>query len=298
MADRDSQKLPNQLVSATGAGLIITDALTTGQTVDILQYTTLNEKYDVLAEESLGRKNGRNFYLQYFGVGIGGSRSIGLDANGLEGRQVYQHTAVDFAPYYGIPMIGRTLDNDLDPLERDKYRLRYIRKIGDTNYVFYDLKLAGFAEFDPTMKVGERDPLTGNETERPYTPRKEDLSPTPTVLTTVNEIPITNTYINGTGKMDLSLDANDLAELRNVCSILFGDPGKAAINEIFVCYGIETTHQAQGAGSVTISYKEVLSATVAYQITEAYARDANANSKMPWFFWLGNSIPFLVGTGS
>ena len=93
MADssgRDSQKLPNQLVSATGMGLIINAALSCNQTVNILKNTTLNEKFNILADESLGRKNGRDFQLAYFGVGIGGSRAIGQDRFGLEGRQVYQ----------------------------------------------------------------------------------------------------------------------------------------------------------------------------------------------------------------
>jgi hypothetical protein len=295
MADRDSQKLPNQLVAATGAGLIITAACTTGQTVDILKNTTLNEKRGILAEESLGRKNGRNFYLQYFGVGIKGSRSIGEDPSGLEGRRVYQHKAIDQAAFYSIPMIARKMGDDLDPIDRDKYRMRYTDVINGETWIFYDLKLAGFAEFDPTVKVGERDPLTGEDTERPYTPKEEDLSPKPYELVSTDSVPITNTYINGTGKMDLSLDANDLAELRNVCSVLFGDPGKAAINELYVAFGIETTNQGQTSATTTTDYKEVMSATVAYHITEAYARDANANSQMPWYFWLGNSIPLLVG---
>lgn len=291
---RDGQKLPNQLVSATGMGLIINAACTTNQTVNIPKFTTLNEKYEVLAEESLGRKNGKDFSLRYFGVGLGGSRSIGQDANGLEGRRVYQHKAVDFNAFFPIPMIARKLAEDLDPTVRDNYRMRVVRKIGDEFYVFYYLKLAGFTEFDPTMKVGERDPETGNEKERPYTPQKEDLEPTPYELTTTNNVPITNTYINGTGKIDLSLDGNDLEELRNVCRILFNDSSKAAINEVYMAYGIETVNDGQITGGATVRYKELLSAAAAFHITEAYARDANANSKMPWFFWYGNSLPLLI----
>lgn len=295
-AGRDSQKLPNQLITSSGIGLIINAACTTGTTVNIPKNTTLNEAYDVLAEESLGRKNGKDFNLRYFGVGIGGSRSIGLDANGLEGRRVFQHKAVDFNAFYPIPMLGRKLAEDIDPVLRDQYRMRTVRKIGDEFYVLYWLKLANFVEFDPTMKVGEVDPETGNEKERPYSPKEEDLKPTPYELTSTGNVPITNTYINGTGKIDLSLNGNDLEELRNVCRILFNDSSKAAINEVYMAYGIETNNDGPiaGAGGGTVSYKELLSATVAFHITESYARDANANSKMPWFFWYGNSVPLLV----
>ena len=297
-AGRDAQKLPNQLVSPNGLGVIINAAVSTGRTVDIQENTTLNQLYDVLKDESIGRKNGKDFTLGYYGIGIGGSRSIGTDSNGLEGRRVYQHKAVDFNAFYPIPFIIRELGDDLDPVTRNKYRMRVVRKVGDTLYVMYYLKEIGFDEFDPTMKVGERDPDTGNETERPYIPREEDLQPKPYELINVNSVPITNQYVNGTGKMDLSLNSNDLEEVRNVCRILFNDSSKAAINEMYLAYGIETTHTGETTGGVTFPYKELISACVSFHITEAYARDANANSKMPWFFWYGNSLPLLVAPES
>lgn len=297
-AGRTQQKLPNQLVTPNGLGIIINAALSTGQTVDIPKNTTLNELYDVLQADSVGRKNGKDFTLGYYGIGIGGSRSIGQDANGLEGRRVYQHKAVDFGAFYPIPFVIRPIAEDIDPLLRDNYRMRVVRKVGNDIYAMYYLKKIGFEEFDPTMKVGERDPANGNETERPYVPKKEDLSPKPYELTSTGNIPITNTYINGTGKMDLSLNGNDLEEIRNVCRVLFGDASKAAINEMYLAYGIETSNDGQIANGGTVRYKELQSACVSYHITEAYARDANANSKMPWFFWYGNSLPLLVAPES
>lgn len=293
-AGRDNQKLPNQLVAPNGLGILVNSAVSTGRTFTIPENCTLNEHYDILAEESVGRKNGKDFTLGYYGIGIGGSRSTGNDSNGLEGRRVYQHKAVDFNAFYPIPFVIRELGDDLDPVTRDNYRMRVVKKIGDKMYVMYYLKLIGFDEFDPSMKVGERDPETGNEKERPYIPRAEDLQPKPYELTSTNNIPITNTYINSTGKMDLSLTGNDLEEVRNVCRILFNDAGKAAINEMYLAYGIETRFDGQITGGATVNYKELQSACVSYHITEAYARDANANSKMPWFFWYGNSLPLLV----
>lgn len=291
---RDSQKLPNQLISATGMGLIINAALSCNQTVNIPKNSTLNEKYNILADESLGRKKGRDFELGYFGVGIGGSRSTGQDSFGLEGRRVHQHTAVDFNAFFPIPMVIRKLGDDLDPEVRKYYRVREIRKIGDDIHILYWLKKAGFTEFDPTMKVGTRDPETGNEKEREYVPRESDLSPVPNQLVATNNVPITDTFINGTGKIDMSLNSNDLEELRNVCRIMFNDEGKAAINEVYMCYGIETENDGQVSDGATTPYQELVSCAVAFHITEAYARDANANNKMPWFFWYGNSLPLLV----
>lgn len=297
-AGRDAQKLPNQLVTPNALGIIINGAVSTKQTVNIPANTTLNELYDILADESIGRKAGKDFQLGYYGVGIGGSRSIGTDADGLEGRQVYQHKPTDFNAFYPIPFLIRELGEDVDPTVRDNYRMRVVRKIGDTLYVMYYLKLIGWEVYDPTMKVGERDPVTGNEGERAYIPKKEDLSPKPYELLSTNNVPITNTYINGTGKMNLSLNGNDLEELRNVCRVLFGDASKAAISEMYLAYGIESRNQGQITGGATVDYKELQSACVSFQITEAYARDANSNSQIPYFFWYGNSLPLLTVPGA
>lgn len=298
---RDSQKLPNQLVQPNALGVIINDAVTTKTTVDIPKWTTLNELYEILADESVGRKDGKDFVLGYYGIGIGGSRSIGLDSNGLEGRRVYQHKATDFGAYYPIPFLIREIGDDIDPETRRKYRIRVVRKIGDKIYVMYYLKKINFLEFDATMKIGERDPVTGNEQERPYIPVKEDLTPTPYELVSTNDVPITNKYVNGTGKMDLTLDGNDLEEVRNVCRVLFNDSSKAAINEMYLVYGIESRNEGDIANGGTVDYEELQSACVSYFITEAYARDANSNSQLPYGFWYGNSLPLLIdesGTAS
>lgn len=291
---RDSQKLPNQLVTPNALGIIINDAVTTGTTVDIPKWTTMNELYDILADESIGRKNGKDFNLAYYGIGIGGSRCIGTDSNGLEGRRVYQHKATDFGAFYPIPFLIREIGDDVDPETRRKYRIRVVRKLGDKIYVMYYLKKINFTEFDPTMKIGERDPVTGNEQERPYIPVKEDLTPTPYELVSVNDVPVTNQYVNGTAKMDLSLDGNDLEEVRNVCRVLFNDSSKAAINEMYLVYGIESRNDGDIANGGTVNYEELQSACVSYFITEAYARDANSNSQLPYGFWYGNSLPLLI----
>ena len=291
---RTKSKLPSQLISPTAFGTVVSAAVNCKQPFNIPANTTLNEKYDVLAVESVGVKHGKDFNLGYYGIGIGGSRSVGADTNGLEGRKVYQHKATDQAAFYPIPFLIRTIDNDIDPAVRENYRMRVVRKIGEITYVMYYLKKIGFQLFDPSVKIGTRDETTGNETEYLYEYKKEDLSPTPYELLTTNSIPLSNTYANGTGKLDLSLNNSDLNEIRNVCTILFNDVTKAAINEMYLVHGIETTFDGQIGSGGTVNYKELLSAVTSFTITEAWARDANANSTMPWYFHIGNSLPMLV----
>lgn len=294
MANNENAKIPNQLVSPTALGIAINAALNCKQSIDILPNSTLNELYDILKDESVGRKNGRDFELSYFGIGIGGSRTQGVNSSFLERRVPFQHKAVDFNAFYPIPFLIRELGDDIDEEERKKYRLRVVKKVGEKWYIMYYLKLIDFSEFDPTMKIGSRNPSDGNDTNRPYTPRREDLEPTPYELTSSNSVPITDTFVNGTGKMNFSLNSNDLEEVRNVCRILFNDVGLAALNEFYAAYGIETTHDGQVTEGATVPYKEVISASVAFHITEAHARDTSSNNNMPYYFWYGNSIPLLV----
>lgn len=291
---RTKSKLPSTLATPLGMGGVISAAVTTRQPFILPKWSTLNEKYGVLADESWGEKHGKDFYLGYYGIGIGGSRSIGVGSSGIEARKVNQHKTTDGNAFYPIPFLVREITNDIDPEIRKNFRLRVVRPIGDKVYVFYYLKKIGFTEFDPSVKIGSKDPETGNETERPYVPKEEDLSPTPYELTSVNAIPLTNEYVNATGKMDLSLTESDLTEIKNVCRILFNDSSVAAINEMYLAYGVETTHDGQIGESGTVNYQELQSAVAAYVITEAWARDANTNTKMPWFFHYGNSLPLLI----
>lgn len=291
-------KRPSTLILPSGIGMVVSAAVTCKQPFTVPQFTTLNEHYSILAEESIGRKHGKDFQLAYFGVGIGGSRSIGVGNNGLEGRMVYEHSPTDNNAFLPVPLIARLITDDLDPEVRKNYRIRDVKPVGDQIWVFYYLKLAGFQEFDPSIKIGKRDPNTGNQEQIPYIPKKEDLTPKPQELATTNAIPVTDEFVNGTGKIDLSLNENDLQELRNACRILYGDSSVAAINEIYMAYGVETTHNGPIGEGGTVNYNELTSAIVAYNITEAWARDANANTKIPFFFWYGNSVPLLIDPSS
>lgn len=292
-AGRESQRLPNQIVSPTPLGNIINAAVNTKRPVTIPANTTLNELHGVLAAESIGKKNGADFTLGYFAVGIGGSRSVGVDGNVIERRKVHQHKASDNNLFAMIPMVICDINNDLDPEERKKYRIRTVKTDGNITRVYYWLKKINFDSFDPVMEKRERNPQTGQTDSIPHVPVEADLKPQPYELNNTNSIPMTNQYITSLGKMDLSLDANDLNNLRNVCQILYGDASLAAINEYGIFYGIETMHAGQSAEGGTVNYNELLSACIAFTITESHARDTNTNSRLPRTFNYGASQPLL-----
>lgn len=288
--------LPSQIHTPTAMGALISIAVNTRQKVDIPKWTTLNEKYNVLAEESIGIKDGSQFVLGYYGLGIKGSRCTGQDANGLENRMAYQHFPNDFAAFFPIPFVMRLITEDLSEGERDNYRMRVVVKIPDTGltYACYYLRKIDFTNFDPHMKLGYKEPDTGNVSVVRYTPKEADLSPQPYELLSTDSVPISNQYINSTGSMDLSLSGAELDELKNVCRILFGDASKAAVTEYYTAFGIETIHPGAPIGNGgTVRYKELISAVVSYHVTEMWARDPNANNILPIKFQYGNSVPFI-----
>lgn len=295
VTDKDNAKLPTQGHTPTGMGILISGAKNTDQDVVIPKWTTLNEKYGIMADEAIGTKSGSEFSLKWFGIGIKGSKCIGETPEGIERRRILDHTATDFSAFLPIPFVIREISNDLSEQERENYRMRVLKKIGDKTYALYYLRAIKFDVYDPKMKLGYKDPETGNNKEDPYTPKEEDIKPTPYTINSNDSIPVTNRYLTATGTLNLTLEANELDELRNVCRILFGDASVAAVSEVYLVHGIDTynTNAQIGSGG-TAKIKELCPACVSYQITEMYARDANSNNRLKLYFEYGNSVSYLT----
>lgn len=297
-ADIESSKLPSQGHTPTGIGIIINAAIQCKQSVTIPANTTLNELRGIMATQATGKKNGRDFELGWFGIGLKGSKSIGENADGIEVRRLYRHTAADFNAFKPIPFLMRELANDIDDEERKKYGLREVRKIGSKTYVLYWVRAIGFTLFDPTMKTGYRDPVTGNNEEDTFTPKESNLSPVPEELLTTDSVPASDQFMIGYGLLDLSLEAAELDEIRNVCTILYGTPSIAALSETYLVYGIPTRTTGASANGGTVAYTELCPACVAYTVTELYGRDANTNSRLKTYYKYGNAVPYITQTVS
>lgn len=299
MATTDTQqsansRLPSQIVTATALGVKIAIAALTKQSVNIEQYTTLNEAHEVLATESLGSKTGTDFKLQYFGIGIKGSQYLGTDSNGITKLLVNQHQPTDANAFFPIPHVVREITNDLTSAERENFRLRTVFTKNNIVYVAYWLKLVGFGSFTPTIKTVTKNATTGNEDPADYIPQEDSLHPTPITPNADGTVPISDKYVAATAKLDLSLSAADLAEIKNACSILHDDTSYAAVNEYYVATGIESQNDGQTSGTDTVKYSEVKSAVICYHLTETHARDANSNGAIPLFFDIGAAAPLLV----
>lgn len=293
----EAAKVPSQTTTNQILGNLINACCSTNQPIPIPRYTTLNEAFEVLATESIGTKNGRDFELKYYMIGRRGASSVGVDEEGVQILKANQHQPIDFNLFTPIPHIGRPVSNDLTEIERKNFRLRVVLPHNETgeDWAFYYLKLIDFDDYNPSMISILRDPTTGTENTSPFIPSEDGLHPEPIDLTSENTTPVSNTYVNSSAMLNCSLDANAVAELKNVCQVLYGDSSRAAINEVAICWGIDTTTQAN-VGTGIINYTEVLSAVPAHFVTERDARNANNNSSISLVFDHATSEPKLLHT--
>lgn len=296
MNESDNAQLPSQVITIVGAGSIIQAAKAVGRQVDILQYTTQNEKHGILATESLGRKSGNDFLLQYYAIGGFGSQYVGVNVNGSPKLRVNEHEPIDHNLFGQLPFACRPLTADFTTAEREKYRMRQVVTVNGIRYAVYWLKVVGFLEFDPKMKLVTVDRDTMTEEVENYIPESDTLNPVPRKLTSSGTVPVSNQYQDATGKIDLSLTKAELDEIKNACRILYNDSSLAAINEYAVLWGTETSVNGDIGTNGSTPMKEVQTATIQYHITETHARDANANGGIDLLFDLCTSTPMMLAT--
>lgn len=297
--DQNRSEVPTQTVTNTAFGNLIGKCCATNQRVNLPQYSTLNERYGIMGDASIGLKNARNFELKYFGIGIRGSDANGTTSLGTTRLKVNQHQPIDMNLFVPIPFIARPLDNDLSNAERLKYRMRVPEVWPDGNtYAVYYLKVINFNSYDPQVNKITRD-AAGNESAKPYVPIKDDLfNPQPVDFTSVGAVPISDTYLNSSAILDCSLTQQDLTECAMACKGKFGDTSFASINEVGVAWGIDTQFDGRIAGGATIKYTEVASAVFAHYVTERDGRNAITNTKVQLAYDHGASEPMLLHTNA
>lgn len=297
LQDQARSDNPTQIFTNNSLGGLLYKCCATNQTINIPQYTTLNEYFGLWAAESLGRKNARDFELKYFCLGLRGSNCYGQYPNGLSRMRVNGHQPIDQNLFTLCPLLVRPLDNDIDEQTRAKYRLRVVAQYGGIAYAVYYAKLINFDSYNPKEVEVEVDEQTGNSQviQDPYIHLKDDLmNVEPLDYTSNGTVPVARRYINGSAILDCSLNATDLAEITNACKIVLGDPSLASINELMIAWGIDTEQSGNISGGASIRYDEALSFIPAHFLSEKDGRSAGGNTGLALRFDHGNSDPMLL----
>jgi hypothetical protein len=222
-----------------------------------LAYTTLNERLSVNADAQIASTDRPTF--AYYCIGDKGHYNVPV-ADGEVIIEPAQHTAADFGPYNMIPFVMRLETDDLSTADRANYGLRKLETLNGVNYFSYYLKKIDLSAAKPTLR--HTVVINGEATTTEFVPDTSNLFPTRPTLTSAQAVTTNSEYLTASMEVDVPFDDNDVAELNNVASILYGNQKRAIISEIGLVSAIQRNVQATGPGGAQINMVEAIYAQV------------------------------------
>lgn len=274
-------------VTRTIYGAFVQACQFNGAPFTALPNTTLNQKFNVLPDQHTSGNIVPD--LKYFGIGIGGI-TMELGVGGT-----YIPTPIIFAPdqaslYKPIPFLIRPLNQDVAANVRANYRMRAIVTYNNIQYVAYYLKLLPSSTASPQIQLMNVN--NGVQNSYPYTPSVDVLNPTPpTVNAQTQNVTVAN-YLSVSNQLALALTADDIVEIQNACSIIYGDPNYAVISELALCTGVDYAATATING-VSTGYDEAIDVQVSSYIQDMFALQFS-NSEIDLVLDIGSTEPLLV----
>jgi len=244
----------------------------------ILERSTLNEKFGRLA--GIKPPTSTNPKMQYFTIGYGGHLGY-MGSNGT-----YLSTAIDHQPdhaalYKHLPFVLREPGKDLDAAQRDKYRLRTIwTDSSGKKYIAYWAKVITTSNLVIQSTKTVRDPITGALVPSDWAPDSNALNPQPPSLDTNNldQVVTSSTFYSANVELDISLTAQDCAELLNVARIMFKDEAYALVSEYGLVSGVDQTTTGDNGLGGNIQYKEIVGAQINNFLTNRGAAADDSDS--------------------
>jgi hypothetical protein len=206
------------------------NALTLGNEYNVLENTTLNEKFNVVCNK-IEEENPK---IQYYTLGMKYEDMLTDDGLSLDN---VKHSPLDGSVYKPLPFIIRLLSNDLSVEERAPYRLRVEKLInGAMHAVYYGKKLNFDTIEDMVVKVTnsngtllpEELDTTDNETILNPLPYKVDHNFTPDYVN----------FVVSVSKIKIKLSSVELEEIKNAMTVLYPDDDPV-IGEIGIVSGCD-----------------------------------------------------------
>ncbi|WP_396190486.1 hypothetical protein [Flavobacterium sp.] len=250
--------------------------------------STLNQKYGVASTEL--PPTGVYPNLGYIGIGNKGASYELAPGNFMLTRPV-PHLARHAALYNMIPFIVRPANDDLSASERANYRLRVpMTTSGGENVIAYYLKPLDLAAVTPDLEL--RNVNNGVITSTPFSYALSDLSPTPPVISNVNLNNPDGDYLVASAKTIFTLNQAEIVNVMEACTILYGDPGYAAINEVALVTGLDKVIQGVINGVAT-NYTEVICAQIATFIAQNHTL-TSSSTEVKIGLNIGSVDPLLI----
>lgn len=230
----------------------------------IPENTTLNQKFNI--QKNAGLQASEMPSLLAYTIGDGGHRAV----VGQHGRPLISpidHQADHAALYNHLPFVLRTLDNDLTPIEREKYALRKEVEIEGRYYYAYYAKRLNLEEVQIVLKRSQK--IDGEVTSSVYVPTSANLSPTPPDIENTGVVTTSGEYLSSSAIVTIRFDKTDVEEFNNVARILYNDEIYAVISEVGLCTGVNRTVQGNSTLG-QINYKELVGCQISAFIPVHY----------------------------
>lgn len=196
-----------------------------------------------------------------------------------------------FASLYNfIPFVLRDINDDISATERMKYRMRVPVALDGKTYVAYYLRKLTVEDVIPTVELRNVDGETITTTA--FEPSFSDLAPVAPELSNTDLNNPNGDYLVSTAKVRFEMNQAEVNSVIEACSIMFGDPRYAVINEVALCTGIDKVLQGTFGGTSS-NYTDVIAAQVAAFIQQYHALSATT-TKVSLDLDIGSVSPLLV----
>lgn len=199
-----------------------------GKDVVIEKNTTLNEKYNILADMVIPSNTLPK--LKYFGIGMGDM--------GTPVKMGY-HETIDGTTFETLPFLCRRLENDLAPIERVKYRMRKEQSINGVTYAFYYLRTIDDNIDLINIKTIDKDASNSGVVGMFDTNNPAILNPAPKVLDPIN--PEKSKFYIIENNISFSFTQEEKNEIITAYRLLYSASDTPKITEICLYTGLDTT---------------------------------------------------------
>ncbi len=239
-------------------------ALTYKKDLPIQTNTTLNQKLDILASDTLPA----NVFpsVAYMAIGDKGHYATPVTNPSTGAVEDMDLDTIQHAPHHGAlynqkPFVIRPLSNDLDATKRAKYALRKKVTIGGVQYYAYYLKRLDLSAAEITTVIYSE--VNGEEVITSYVPGAATLEPVQIIPDSVNANDLLGTYIRNAIRYEIEFTSEDMTEYVNACTILGQQAASAKISELAICQGLDKSVTVESNGS-NVPFTESICTQVAH----------------------------------
>jgi hypothetical protein len=281
------QQIVNVTRSAIGALLQTIKYLGLAPKLALLKNTTLNQKFNV--QNGVMPSDREQLDFSYLVIGNKGHYTV-VAEDGSDETEVRPHRTNDCALYNHIPFVLREVNDDLDAVERGKYRIRVQETHKSKPYFAYYARRINKTGVVPQLLQIEI--INNIEVTTPYIPTLDDLNPTPPAISNSGTVVGSNKYIAASAIVEVKLTKEDIYEIVNAHRIRTGSTRSPVISEIGLVTGVDKLVPGPSGAGGTFEYEEVIGAQISVFVATNHPIAYNSNG-LTMVYDIGASEPML-----